>query len=395
MVEMPLTGMRVLDLTQLIPGPFCSMLLADLGADVIKIEPPGGEPHRLCGERTDCVDHPSFLTLNRNKRGMVIDLKLREGLEVFDALLDTADVVVENFRPGVSRALHVDYERLSTIRAGLIYGTVTGFGEGGPYSERPAFDLIAQAMSGLMSVTGEQGQDPVKVGVPITDLMAGVLCALGISSAHARRLQGGEGGRVTTSLFEAGVAFAVHESGDYWTTGRVPEPLGSAHRVVAPHQALRTRDGHVVIGAGLQKHFERLCALLGRLDLLADPRFVEGSARLENKDALGVELESRLAEAPTAEWVERLLGAGVPAGPLLDYGQVLEDEHTHALGLVREIDDPVGGPIKVLGPPLRVSGADIAMRRPPRLGEHTNEVLAQIGIEPERASHLRGIGAVG
>ncbi|TCC47783.1 CoA transferase [Kribbella capetownensis] len=376
-----LDGLRVLDLTQVMAGPFCTMLLADLGADVIKIENPrtGDQTRRSWGYPVHGEDSRAFLALNRNKRSVCLDLKEPDDLSAFRRLVESADVVVENFRPGVTRRLGVDYDTLAAINPRLIYASVSGFGQTGPYADRPGYDLIAQAMSGVMSITGTSDGTPVKCGLPVGDLGAGMFCALGIVAAVHARERTGEGQYVETSLFEAALAMSVWESTEYWATGQVPQPLGSANRMSAPYQALRTKDGYVTLGANNERLWQRLCAALEATDLEADPRFVSNTDRMAHRDELAAELEERLASGTTDEWVALLLDAGVPAGPIRDYRQVLdEDPHVKARGMVQEVDHPVEGRVRVLGSPVRMSGTPARIRRhPPLLGEHTEEVLGE------------------
>jgi formyl-CoA transferase len=379
--EGALEGLRVLDLTQVMAGPFCTMLLADLGADVIKIENPetGDQTRRSWGYAVTGDDSRAFLALNRNKRSVCLDLKSPSGLADFHRLVETADIVVENFRPGVTKRLGVDYETLRALNPRLIYASVSGFGQTGPYADRPGYDLIAQAMSGVMSITGTPGGPPVKCGLPVGDLGAGMFCAFGIVAAVHARSRNGQGQQVETSLFEAALAMSVWESTEYWATGEVPQPLGSANRMSAPYQALRTKDGYLTLGANNERLWLRLCTALEVPHLLTDPRFVANTDRMKNRDALAAVLEEKLASATTDEWVELLLGSGVPAGPIRDYRQVLdEDPHVRARGMVQELDHPVEGRVRVLGSPVRLSGTPVRLRRhPPLLGEHTEEVLAE------------------
>lgn len=376
-----LDGLRVLDLTQVMAGPFCTMLLADLGADVIKIENPrsGDQTRRSWGYAVHGEDSRAFLALNRNKRSVCLDLKLPDDLASFRRLVETADVVVENFRPGVTRRLGVDYETLAAINPRLIYASVSGFGQTGPYADRPGYDLIAQAMSGVMSITGTPDGTPVKCGLPVGDLGAGMFCALGIVSAVHARTRTGEGQYVETSLFEAALAMSVWESTEYWATGQVPQPLGSANRMSAPYQALRTKDGYLTLGANNERLWQRLCSALEVSGLLTDPRFVTNTDRMAHRDELAAELEERLATAGTDEWVALLLDAGVPAGPIRNYQEVLDDDpHVRARGMVQEVDHPVEGRVRVLGSPVRMSRTPARIRRhPPLLGEHTDEVLGE------------------
>jgi crotonobetainyl-CoA:carnitine CoA-transferase CaiB-like acyl-CoA transferase len=380
-----LDGLRVLDLTQVMAGPFCTMLLADLGADVIKIENPaaGDQTRRSWGYAVHGEDSRAFLALNRNKRSVVLDLKSEVDLASFRRLVRTADIVVENFRPGVTKRLGVDYETLAALNPRLVYASVSGFGQTGPYADRPGYDLIAQAMSGVMSITGAPGGEPMKSGLPVGDLGAGLFCAFGIVSAVHARERTGVGQYVETSLFEAALAMSVWESTEYWATGQVPQALGSANRMSAPYQALRTKDGHLTLGANNERLWQRLCTALEVTDLLTDERFLTNPDRMAHRDELAGVLEERLATATTDEWVALLLAAGIPAGPIRDYRYVLdEDPHVRARGMVQEIDHPVEGKVRVLGSPVRMSGTPARIRRhPPLLGEHTAEVLGEVAGE--------------
>jgi crotonobetainyl-CoA:carnitine CoA-transferase CaiB-like acyl-CoA transferase len=381
----PLAGVRVLDLTQFFSGPFCTMVLADLGADVVKVERPGGEPQRNAMRPAGASESHGFLILNRNKRGVELDLARPDGLEAFLALVRTADVLVENFRPGVTARLGIDYETVRQVRPELIYATITGFGERGPWADRPGLDAVAQAMSGLMSVTGHPGSGPAKIGVPATDLTAGLFCAVGIVAAYHERTLTGVGRRVSTSLFEAGLALGIHEAAEYWSTGRTPGPLGSGHRFAAPYRALRTLDGHVTIGAGTDKLWRQLCPAIGRDDLLADPRFGSNEDRMANLDALVEELERTLVGDTSERWTARIVAAGVPAGPILDYPAVLESPHAAAVDMVVEVDHPTAGRVRTLGSAVKLDGAGSNGVRPaPTLGQHTAEVLGELGIEAAR-----------
>jgi formyl-CoA transferase len=392
----PLGGVRVLDLTQFLAGPFCTMILGDMGADVIKIEPPGGEVQRNAMRvGDDGVDPPSFLALNRNKRSMVLNLRSDDGRELFYELVDQSDVLVENFKPGTTTRLGIDYETLSARRPELIYASITGFGDSGPYALRPGLDLITQGMSGIMSVTGPRGGEPVKAGVAVTDLSSGMFGAIGILNAYIARLRTGDGQLVSSSLFEAGVSLAIHESAELWGRGTVPGPLGSGHRLAAPYQALRAADGWLTVGAGTDKLWERFVAAIGREDLLSDERFLGNGKRMENLEALEQELERTLTTQPVAHWVPLIIDAGVPAGPILNYEQVLEDPHTLAREMVIEIEHPKAGRIKSLGSPVKLSKAPLGTpRHPPLLGEHTDELLSEFGLDSDRVTQLRERGVV-
>lgn len=397
-MTLALENLVVIDLTQVMAGPSCCQLLGDLGADVIKVEPTGtGDATRSSmGHPMPHGESSAFLAVNRNKRSITIDLKQEEGREAFYRLVRGADVIVENFRPGVTTRLGVDYPALSEINERLIYASISGFGQTGPYAGRPGYDLIAQAMAGVMSVTGTPGGEPAKCGIPIADLSAGLYCAVGILTAVIARQQTGRGQYIDTSLYESALALSIWETAELWSTGHVPEPLGSAHRMSAPYQALRTRDGHVTVGANNPRLWERLCRVLDREDLMTDPRFGTNPDRMANKKELVAELEAALKERPTAEWVDRLLDAGVPAGPLHDYRQVCEDPHTRAREMVITMQHPAEGEIRGLGIPVKLSDTPGQVRRPaPLLGEHTDEILDRLGYSAAEIEAMRGTGAVG
>ena len=327
-------------------------------------------------------DNAPFFALNRNKRSVTLDLKSGSGLDDFLALADGADVVVENFRPGVAGRLGVGYDTLAARNPRLVYASISGFGQSGPYADRPGFDLIAQGMSGIMSVTGEPGGQPVKCGVPVADLAAGLYATVGILAALHARARTGRGQYVDTSLFDAALALSVWEATEYWATGEAPRPMGSAHRLNAPYQVFATSDGHVAIAAITGQQWTRLCAALERTRLTSDPRFVTNEGRMAHRQELAREITAALATRTTAEWVALLLEAGVPAGPIQSYPQVFDDPHTAARGMIETVTHPVEGELRTLGFPVKMSDTPLRVRRPPPLlGEHTREVLGTDGAE--------------
>jgi formyl-CoA transferase len=389
-MTLALEGVRVVDLTQVMAGPFCTMQLGDLGADVIKVEPPEGDLSRRMGGaqlRMTGDDHAPFLALNRNKRSIVLDLRTEAGRDRLLALAATADVMVESFRPGVVHRLGVDYDTVARLNPRVVYASISGFGQTGPYADRPGFDLIAQGMAGVLSVTGEPRGAPVKCGVPISDLAAGLYAANGILAALLARARTGHGQYIETSLFEAALALSVWEATEYWATGAAPRPCGSAHRLSAPYQALRTADGHLTLAALTQRQWRSLCAVVGRNELTEDDRFATNAARMAHLPALVPALESAFAADTTAHWVEKLIAAGVPAGPIHDYAQVFEDPHTRARAMVETVEHSVEGRVRTLGFPLKMSGTPARVRRPPPLlGEHGPEILAELDAESRALS---------
>jgi formyl-CoA transferase len=382
-----LGGLRVLDQTQVMAGPFCAMLLADMGADVIKIEPPGGETTRAMDlEAAPGVSAP-FLAVNRNKRGLVLDLECAEGVAVLNKLVATADVLIENYRPGVAARLGVDYPALSTINPRLIYCSISGYGQTGPYAGKSGDDLIAQGLSGIMSATGSDGGAPVKVGVPITDLGAGLFALVGILAAvRARRLTG-RGQRVDTSLFEAGLALSAWEATEYWFAGQIPRGLGTAHRLNAPYQAFRASDGYFTVGAANDNLFPRFCKLLGLDHLVGDARFVDVGLRLKNRAELETLIEAVTVHQPRAHWLAQCEVAGVPAGPINSVPEALADPHVRARGMVQELTHPQAGRVSALGNPVKMSATPPVMAAAaPSLGQDTDAILRELGYaEPEIA----------
>lgn len=392
---MPLQSLRVLDCTQIMAGPYCSLLLADMGANVIKIERPGrGDGARRFPPFVSGESAP-FMLMNRNKRSVALDLHSPDGQDVFRDLASNADVLLENYRPGTLERIGLGYKTLSARNPKLIYCSISGFGGTGPYRDHGGFDLVAQAMSGLMSLTGNPQGPPVKVGVPITDLNAGMYACYGILAAYIQRMNTGEGQLVDTSLLEAGIAYTFWESAIYFATGTVPGPLGSAHRLTAPYQALRAMDGYIALGAANQGTWEKLCAALGREDLLKDPRFTKESDRVERYQELAKLLEESLRHECVNHWTETFNAAGVPAGPLYNLAQVYADPQVQARNMVVELDHPIAGVMRNIGIPVKLSQTPGQVRFPaPILGQHTEEVLVEHGFSPKKIAELRSAGVI-
>jgi len=397
-MSQPLAGLKVLDLTQVMAGPFCCMLLADMGADVIKVEPPGtgDQTRRSMGFKMKGADSAGFFALNRNKRSIELDLKNDAGRETFHALARDADIVVENYRPGVAQRLGIDYPTLNALNPQLVYASISGFGQTGPWSQRPGLDLMAQALSGAMSAMGHPDSAPVKSVIPFADLGAGLFAAYAILSAVIGRQATGEGRHIDASLFETALGFAIWETAEYWGTGNVPTPIGSANRMSAPYQAVRAADDYFVIGASNQKLWTTLCEAIDSPDLLTDERFATNAARLGNREALVVELEKRFGKHSAQHWIDVLRAAGVPVAPIVDYAHALSSDQARARNMVMEIEHPVEGPVKMLGFPVKVSGDAQQMRHPPPLlGQHTDAVLREFGFDEAAIGRLRDRGAFG
>jgi formyl-CoA transferase len=376
-----LEGIRVLELTNFMAGPFCGMLLADLGADVIKVEnPKGGDFTRNAAPFLD-GQSAGFLAVNRNKRSIALDLKADRGRDIFLDLVRRSDVVIENLRPGTLDDLRIGYAALSAINPGLILSSASGFGQTGPYKDRAALDLIVQGMSGLMSITGEEGRPPVKVGVPISDLSAAIFGAYAILAALRVRDREGVGQHIDVSLLESAIALQAWETSSYFATGEVPRPLGSAHRVNAPYQAVKTADGYITIGATTPGNWHAFCVTLGLEHLEHDARFEKVPDRRRSYEELARLIEKTTVTRPSEHWYRALERAGVPCGVLYSLDQVLSDEHVRARGVVREVDHATLGTVRVTGSPVRFSRTPVRMERAgPLLGEHTREILAGLGL---------------
>ena len=390
-----LEGVRVLDCSQILAGPFCSMLLADMGADVIKIEKPnGGDDTRRMGPPFIDTESAAFLAMNRNKRSIVLNFKEQSGVQAMKTLVKDADIVIENYRTGTMDRLGLGYKDLNNINPGIIYCSISGFGRTGPYANRGGFDLVAQGMSGLMSITGVPNSPPVKVGVPIADMNAGMFATYGILTAYINKLRTKKGQYLEISLLEAAIAYTVWESAGYFATGDIAEPLGSSHRNSAPYQALKTKDGHINIGAPNQSNWERFANAIKRTDLVARNEFKDNASRLVNRESLEVELELTLTTKSSGEWLEVLEKCGVPAGPILNISEVWNDPQIQARNMEVTLDHPTAGKIKNIGLAAKLYSTPGRITKPaPLLGQHTREVLMNAGYSKKNIEALVDSGA--
>ena len=379
-MQSPLEGLKVLDFTEYGAGPWCTMLLGDLGADVIKVERPGGDGFRSWAPAQN-GEGSGFVQLNRNKRSMVLDLKLAEHRDAARKLALQVDVVVENNRPGVMERNGLSYSHLSESNPRLIYCSISGYGQTGPLKDRGGFDLVLQGHGGLMSVTGQPGGPPVKTGVPIIDFGASAHAAIGILAACIARSVTGRGQHIDISLLDVPVSWLGLLAAKYWSTGEIQEPMGSAHPLSAPYQAFATSDGYITIAAGNQELWKSTCDSLGLNHLTGDPRFSSNNARARNQAELAPLIEAVLKTNSSGYWIEKISSRGVPCGPIYSVDQVLEDAQVLHRKMVVEMEDPRLGVVKMIGSPIKLSDAPTVLRRPPpMLGEHTDEIAAEYGL---------------
>jgi len=395
-----LEGVRVLDMTNVLAGPFAGYQLALLGADVIKVETAGsGDLARQLGADPDLSAEymgVSFLAQNAGKRSVTVNLKTEGGKKVFEQLLADADVLLENFRPGVLARLGFDWERLHELNPRLIYCAVSGFGATGPMSSRPAYDQVVQGLSGIMSVTGDTESAPLRVGYPVCDSFGGMAAAMTVCAAIVRQRQTGQGAYLDTSMLDAAITSMGWVVSNHLVTGKEPVPMGNENMTSAPSGAFRTADGVLNIAANKQEQYEILCKVLGREELVTDPRFVTREDRKRNREILRDELEISLKERTAAEWDEILLDTGVPAAPVAPVSEALRSDQIRHRGLISELDVAAGsGTVQVLGLPTHVDGESVRPDTPPpTLGEHTDEILREIGFSAEQITRFREEGAV-
>jgi len=391
--RLPLSRFKVIDLTLARAGPSCVRTLADWGADVIRVEPPpeDGEAGELVGRR----DGSDFQNLHRNKRAITLNLKNEEAREILLRLVEQADVVVENMRPGVTKRLGVDYESVSKRNPRIVYGSISGFGQYGPYTSRPSIDQIAQGMSGIMSVTGIPGQGPVRVGVAVTDIMAGAFLAQGILIALLDREVSGLGRWVQTSLIEAGLTLLDFQATRWTMDKKIPPQEGNNHPTNTPMGCFPTADGHLNVAATSNKNFQIFCKLIDRQDMAADPRFASTALRRQNKQAMNEIIAAALQARTTGEWFELLVAAGLPCGPVYNIKQAFADPQVEALRIRRPVTHPRLGELDLVAQPCEITGFDREIRTAtPDLGEHTNEILGSLGYSAEEIEKLKAARAI-
>ena len=388
----PLAGIRVVDLSKILAGPYVTMSLADLGAEVVKVEhPDGGDPTRKWGPPFNGPDATYYLSANRNKRSVVLDLKSEAGQEAVHRLISTADVVVENFRPGSSLQELYSGERLCEQHPELIVLHISAFGDSGPMRGEPGYDMVAQAAAGLMSLTGEPDGPPLKAGYAMADLSAALFGTIGVNAALVERARTGRGQYITTSLYESQLALHVSWATGYFATRERPGRLGSGHPNLVPYQAYPASDGNFVIAVGNQDMWRRLCAAIGRDDLPEDPRFATNADRVTHREALNAELEASLRERTVEHWCAELGEAGVPVTPIRSLDEIYASEQTQVLGMIGTVDHPVAGELEQIRFPVNFRGERPELRSaPPMLGEHSHDVLAEIGYDDDEIDGLLG-----
>ena len=393
----PIAGVRVLELAQIMAGPACGLMLADLGAEVIKIEKTtGGDDTRKFLPPDINGESAAFMMMNRNKKGLALNLKEQEGINIFKKMVEQSDVVIENFRKGTLEKLGIGYEDLKKINPKIILCEISGYGRTGPYADKGGFDLVAQGMSGLMSITGESSdKPPMKVGAPLTDITAGILGATGVLAALINRDKTGKGQRVDTSLYEAGIVHTYWQSAIAGATGKSPGPLGSAHPLTAPYQAFKTKDNWITIGASNQNNWMNLLNAIQRIDLQEDDRFKDNNSRMKNLDALAPILQEELLKKTSNEWIKIFDEKGLPCGPINSITEMHNDPHTLDRKMVIEVDNKKAGKSKAIGMPIKFSDTNANTEiGAPNFGQHTDEILMQFGYSAEQIKDFKDKGIV-
>jgi crotonobetainyl-CoA:carnitine CoA-transferase CaiB-like acyl-CoA transferase len=389
MTVQPLSGVRVIDLTRVLSGPFSTMLLADMGADVVKVETPAGDTVRGQGQMVAGLSW-YFASFNRNKRSLVLDLRTEEGKAVLARLLQSADVLAENFRPGVLADMGFTEQRLREINPRLIVASINGYGSTGPYADRPSFDFIAQAMSGFMATTGEPDGDPMRAGAPITDLVAGLYCAFGVVAALRARELTGRGQRVEAAMVNGTVSMLAYLASEYLATGRTPQRTGNDHPIAAPYGLFRARDGAIAVAPATPEILRRFMKELGLADVLDRPELQTAELRRAVRPELNALVNAQLSTNTQAHWVARLNAAGVPCGKVLSVAEVFEDPQVQAQDMVIEVDHGARGIVRMVGFPVKLSETPACVRHAaPELGAHTDAVLAEAGLTAEEIARLR------
>lgn len=388
--------MKVLDASQIMAGPYCTMVLADLGADVMKVEKVnGGDDSRQMGPYVN-GESTCFFQINRNKKSIALNLKSEEGKEIFYKLTKEADVVVENYRPGVTKSLGIDYESLKGLNPGLVYCSISGYGQTGPYSHKGGFDLVAQGMTGLMSMTGEKGMRPMKSGIAVYDIGAGITAAYSILAAYIHKMKTGEGQHLDIALAEIGLPWFTWEAGAYFAEGTIPEATGWRHRVSAPYQAVKTKSGYMMLGCANQRTWERFCMeVVEKPEWITDPRYETNLLRNKHVSELEEDIEEVLVLQETKYWIERCEKAGVPAGPINNFAEAVQDPHYQARGMIEEVDHPAIGKMKMIGIPTKFSKTPGEVRTAsPLFGQDTIAVLKKLGYDQKSIAKLNESGAV-